>query len=60
MFGSYKTDERINKNIVANNVQCSNTSDTLKFIPYYSSNTITKLITRNNQDPPTPPLKQPT
>ena len=55
---SYKTDERIIKNIIANNVQCSNKSDTLKFIPYYRSNTITKLITRNNQGPPTPPLKK--
>ena len=55
---SYKTDERIIKNIIANNVQCSNKSDTLKFIPYYRSNTITKLITGNNQGPPTPPLKK--
>ena len=49
---SYKTDERTIKNIIANNVQCSNKSDTLKFIPYYRSNTITKLITRNNQGLP--------
>ena len=55
---SYKTDDRIIKNIIANNVQCSNKSDTLKFIPYYRSNTITKLITTNNQGPPTPPLKK--
>ena len=40
------------------NVQCSNKLDTLKFIPFYRSNTITKLITRNNQGPPTPPLKK--
>ena len=57
-ISSYKTDERIIKNIIANNVQCSNKSVTLKFIPYYRSNTITKLITRNNQGPPTPPLKK--
>ena len=57
-FHSYKTDGRIIKNIIANNVQCSNKSDTLKFITYYRSNTITKLITRNNQGPPTPPLKK--
>ena len=46
------------KNIIANNLQCSNKSDTLKFIPYYRSNTITKLITGNNQGPPTPQLKK--
>ena len=42
---SYKTDERIIKNIIANNVQCSNKSDTLKFIPYYRS-TVTNLISK--------------
>ena len=47
---SYKTDERIIKNIIANNVQCSNESDTLKFIPYLRSNTITKhpTLKKNN------------
>ena len=36
---SYKTDERIIKNIRANYEQCSNKSDILKFISYYRSNT---------------------
>ena len=52
---SYKTDERIIKNIMANNVQCNNKFNTLNFIPYYRSNTITELITRNNQGPPSYP-----
>ena len=55
---SYKTDERVISNIISNNVECSNKIDTLQFIPYYRSNTITKLITKNNQGPLTPPLKK--
>ena len=42
----------------SNNVKCSITIDILQFIPYYRSNTITKLITKNNQGPRTPPLKK--
>ena len=55
---AYKTDERVIRNIISNNVECSNKIDILQFIPYYLSNTFTKLITKNNQGPPTPPLKK--
>ena len=43
------------RNIISNIVECSNKIDTLQFI---RSNTITKLITKNNQGPPTPHLKK--
>ena len=55
---AYKTDERIINNIIKNNVQCTNPAEKIKFIPYYRSNTITSLITKNNQGPPTPNLKK--
>ena len=55
---AYKTDERVIRIIISNNVECSNKIDALQFIPYYRSNTITKLITKNNQVPGTPPLKK--
>ena len=55
---AYKTDERVIRNIISNNVECSNKIDSLQFIPYYRSNTITKLTTKNNQGPPTTHLKK--
>ena len=55
---AYKTNERIIHKIIKNNVQCTNPADKIKFIPYYRSNTITSLITKNNQGPLTTPLKK--
>ena len=39
-------------------MQCTNPTEKIKFIPYYRSSTITSLITKNNQGPPTPTLKK--
>ena len=58
MSCAYKTDERIIQNIIKHNVRCNNPTDKLKLITYYHSNTITSLITKNNQGPPTPTLKK--
>ena len=57
-YPSYETDERVINNTIKNNVQCTNAADKIKFIPYYRSNTITSLITKNNQGPPTPTPKK--
>ena len=54
---AYKTDERIIP-IFKKYVECTNRSDKIKFIPYCRSKTITSLGTKNNQGPPTPPLKK--
>ena len=55
---SYKTDERIIKQIVKDNIKCVNESDLLKMIIYCKSHTITNLISENNLSHKSNPLKQ--
>ena len=46
------------KNILLNNIRCCNSNDQIDFTIFYNRNTITNLITKNNQGPPTPTLKK--
>ncbi len=45
----YKTDERILRKIVKNNISCTNSKDNIKLIIYYKSNLTYNLLTQNNQ-----------
>ena len=45
---SYKTDERIIRNIVRNNINVTNGNDYLNLIIYYKSPTTAQLATKNN------------
>ena len=56
--GSYKTDERVLKNIISNNVKCNRETDKLQLIIYYKSNTIKNLVSRKNLTPKQPELKR--
>ena len=46
------------QSIIKNNVRCKNSHDQIKLIIYYKSQTVTSLVMRNNQAPPTPELQQ--
>ena len=55
---AYKTDERILKQIIRNNVQCINPNHKLKLIIYYKSSLTTSLVMKNDQSPPTSDLQK--
>ena len=55
---AYKTDERVIKQIIHNNVICMNENERIKLIIYYDKNTTNSLVSRNNQNAKLPPLKQ--
>ena len=55
---SYKIDERIMKDLIYNNVKCTNENEKLKLIIYYSSSATASLISKNNQSPPPPSLQR--
>ena len=55
---SYKTDERIIKQIVKDKIKCVKESDLLKITIYYKSHTINNLISKNNLSHKSNPLKQ--
>ena len=46
------------KNILLNNIRCCNSNAQFDFTIYYNRNTITNLITNNNQGPQTRTLKK--
>ena len=54
----HKTDERILKTIVMNNIECTKLTDKQNLIIYYPRNTINNLVSRNNNSPKLPTLKQ--
>ena len=55
---SYKTDERILKDLVYNNVRCTNENEKLKLTIYYARSTTASLLSKNNQSPPPPSLQR--
>lgn len=55
---AYKTDERILKSIIEENVKCTNPDDRLKLIIYYKTQKTSHLIMKNNLRPETEALKQ--
>ena len=55
---AYKTDERILKTIVMNNIECTKLTDKLNLIIYYPRYTINNLDSRNNNSRKLPTLKQ--
>ena len=55
---SYKTDERVLRQIIRNNVRCYRPSDKLKLVVYYKSSSISSLITKNDQSPPISDLQK--
>ena len=55
---NYKMDDRFLKQIINNNIICTQPHETKQLVPYYKSNTITSLIIKNNQCPSTPTLKK--
>ena len=48
---SYKTDERVLRQIMRNKVSCNRPNDKLKLIVYYKSSRISRLIIKNDQTP---------
>ena len=54
---SYKTDERVLKQLINNNMQPTDPQDKIRFIIYYRQNNISQLISKNNQGPVQPILK---
>ena len=58
MHTNYKLDERVLKEIVYNNTNCTNPSDKLNLIIYYKNKTASKLVMKNNTSPPPPPMQQ--
>ena len=48
MSNSYKTDERILKEIVVRNVSCVNNNDELKLKIYYKNKRVNELVMNNN------------
>ena len=55
---SYKTDERILKSIVQNNIICKDPEYKLKLTIYYNSSTTSNLISKNNHSTKLTPLQQ--
>ena len=58
MSNSYKTDERVLKEIVVRNVSCVNDNDELKLIIYYKNKRVNQLIINNNPTKKTDSLQQ--
>ena len=58
LVDAYKADERVLKQIVYSNTECTNPQDKLKLITYYQSTTTSTLIMKNNQTPPPPQLQR--
>ena len=56
-FKANKTDERIIKTIVMNNIECTNLADKLNLIIYYPRNITNDLASRNNNSTKLPTLK---
>ena len=55
---SYKTDEKVLKEIVYNNVKCTRETDKLKLTIYYKSNAVKSIVSKNNRNTPPAPLQQ--
>ena len=55
---AYKTDEKVLKDIVYNNVKCSRDTDRLKLTIYYKSKTVKSLVSKNNRNTPPTDLQQ--
>ena len=55
---AHKTDERILRQIIRNNVQCTENNHRLNLVIFYQSNTIKQLVSKNNSTPKQPDLKQ--
>ena len=58
MSSSYKTDERIMKNIIRRNVRPCNAAQQLDFVIYYRSKRTSNLLLKNNMTTPPPPLQR--
>ena len=57
MHSNYKIDEKILKDIVYNNIKCTNSQDKLNLIIYYTNKKASNLIMKNNLAPPKPSLQ---
>ena len=55
---NYKTEERVIKDIVYNNVKCVDPNNKLDLIIYYRNNKTSNLVMKNNLAPPTKHLQQ--
>ena len=58
MSNAYKTDEKVLKAILKNNIKCTNDSDKLKVVIYYKNKKTSSLVMRNNLNPVNDDLKQ--
>ena len=55
---AYRTDERVIRQIIRNNVRCIKPNDTLKLVIYSKNTTIKGLVSKNNQSPPPSDLQK--
>ena len=58
MSNSYKTDERTLRTIISQNTRCPDPNDQLKLIIYYRNRKTANLVTKNNLNSTSDPLKQ--
>jgi len=58
MSNSYKTDERVIKDIIRRNVTCNTPTDKLALITYYKNEKLSRMIMNNNMSRDTDKMKQ--
>ena len=58
MHSNYKLDETILKEIVYNNITCTQSQQKPNLIIYYKNKKSSQLVMKNNPSPPIPPIKQ--